>query len=109
MSECLGLCHVTSALHSRLHNAIKTHQAVLKQLYEHIRLCGKSYFVPRTVMQQHVHTFCISNAVKLHLLLLLAPKGRVSYFRPEHCSFHGMPWQIFLYYHFCAFVNNQCL
>jgi hypothetical protein len=30
------------------------------------------------------------------------------FFSPEHCSCHGMPWQIFfLYYLFYAFVNNQ--
>lgn len=97
MSEYLGLCQVTSVLHGRLHNAIKTHQAVLKQLCEHIRLYGKSHFVPRTVTQQHTYTHFVSQMLSIYTFLYCwHPKAGVSFFfSPEHCSCHGMPWQIF--------------
>jgi hypothetical protein len=111
LSECLGLCQVTSVSHSRLHNAVKTHQAVLKQLCEHIRLYSKRYFVPPTVIQQHTYTHFVSHMLfKLHLLVLLAPEGRVSFFFFLALSIAvvmGCRGRLFLYYHFRAFVSNQ--
>jgi len=96
LSECLGLCQVISVLHSRLHNAVKTHQAVLKQLCEHIGLCTESYFVPLTVIWQHTYILYLK-------CCQVKPSCTVGAWRQVfsvlavsvHCSCHGMVWQIF--------------
>jgi len=110
LSECLGLCQVTSVLHSRLHNAVKTHQAVLKQLCEHIRLYNKRYFVPPTVIQQHRYThFIYQMLLSCTFLYCWHLKTGYPFFflALSIAVVMGCHGRLFLYYHFRAFVSNQ--